>query len=303
MAKGESVIEQVTVGRTLLLDRGSALALLRRISTDRSVMLELRRLYAEEVGRSALHSLKDETVLEQLAERVARGELTISAFRPAERPGPTEGEEGEAIAAAAVVEEKPAKTWIEFCVIWASGGAPVPSIELVITLPSGSEQKKKTDKQGKIRLDGVEAGAFAVHSEKAEKIREETLVFLGMGGIAQSGQSKEEEKPYRIVAMSEHRVKSGETLKSLAEKTGTTWQNLAKFNWGTDDPKEINHFLRHDVGCSKKDQDGNYLFDDTDEPGIVLLPGPWKEQGLSGGKTYVIEVGKSAKEKPWIFSM
>lgn len=91
MAKGESVIEQVTVGRTLLLDRGSALALLRRISTDRSVMLELRRLYAAEVGRSALHSLKDETVLEQLAERVARGELTISSFRPVERPELTEG--------------------------------------------------------------------------------------------------------------------------------------------------------------------------------------------------------------------
>lgn len=301
MAQGEGTIELVTVGRALSLDRDSALSLLRRLSTDRAVMLDLRRLYSEEVNRSALHTLKDDAILLQLAERIARGDLTISAFRPVEKPGPTEGEAGEAIAA--VVEEKPAKTFIEFCVIWAVGGAPVPSIELVITLPSGSEQKKKTDKQGKIRLDGVEAGSFGVHSEKADKGRDETLVFLGMGGIAQSGQSKEEEKPYRIVAMSEHKVKSGESLESLAEKTGTTWQTLAKFNWGTDDPKEINHFLRHEVGCSKKDKDGNYIFDDADDPGIVLLPGPWKEQGLSGGKTYVIEVGKSAKDKPWIFSM
>lgn len=91
MASDESVIEMVTVGRTLSLDRNSALSLLRRLSTDRAVMLDLRRLYAEEVGRSALQGLKDETVLEQLAERIARGDLTISAFRPMERPGPTEG--------------------------------------------------------------------------------------------------------------------------------------------------------------------------------------------------------------------
>jgi hypothetical protein len=91
MASDESAIEMVTVGRTLALDRNSALSLLRRLSTDRAVMLDLRRLYADEVGRSALHGLKDETVLEQLAERIARGDLTISAFRQMERPGPTEG--------------------------------------------------------------------------------------------------------------------------------------------------------------------------------------------------------------------
>lgn len=91
MASDESAIEMVTVGRTLSLDRNSALSLLRRLSTDRAVMLDLRRLYAEEVGRSALHGLKDETVLVQLAELIARGDLTISAFRPTERPGPTEG--------------------------------------------------------------------------------------------------------------------------------------------------------------------------------------------------------------------
>jgi hypothetical protein len=91
MASDESAIEMVTVGRTLPLDRNSALSLLRRLSTDRAVMLDLRRLYADEVGRSALHGLKDETVLEQLAERIARGDLTISAFRQMERPGPTEG--------------------------------------------------------------------------------------------------------------------------------------------------------------------------------------------------------------------
>lgn len=91
MSSGESVSEMVTVGRTLALDRNAALSLLRRLSTDRAVMLDLRRLYADEVGRSALHGLKDETILEQLAERIARGDLTISAFRATESSGPTEG--------------------------------------------------------------------------------------------------------------------------------------------------------------------------------------------------------------------
>ena len=52
----------------------------------------------------------------------------------------------------------------------------------------------------------------------------------------------------------------GDTLESIAKSAGLTWQKLAKFNWGSDDPKEVNRNLSHYVGCSRKTKDKkNYL--------------------------------------------
>jgi hypothetical protein len=85
-------------------------------------------------------------------------------------------------------------------------------------------------------------------------------------------------------------VKKGETLDGLAKGAGMTWKELAKFNWGTDLPGEINQHLRDDVGCTKKTSDGaNYVFDDSDDPGIVYIPKPWKQQGLATAKTHVFK--------------
>jgi hypothetical protein len=80
--------DQVALGRIMALDRNDALTVLRKLSADRTVMLDLRRLYSEEFGRSALHLLSDDAVLLQLADRIARGELTLSAFRPPTPPAP-----------------------------------------------------------------------------------------------------------------------------------------------------------------------------------------------------------------------
>ncbi len=84
--------EQLVLARTLRLDHRGALALLRRIATDRSVMLELRRLYMEETSRSSCQGIQDDVVLLQLAERIGRGALSVSAFQHPEHPGPPEGE-------------------------------------------------------------------------------------------------------------------------------------------------------------------------------------------------------------------
>ncbi len=47
-------------------------------------MLELRRLLAEELSRSAIFRMRDEVVLEQLAERYVRGSLSLVFVRPAD---------------------------------------------------------------------------------------------------------------------------------------------------------------------------------------------------------------------------
>jgi len=88
--------ELMMVGRRLLLDHGAALSMLRRIAVDRGTMRDLRRLCVEELGRSSLHTMRDEAVLTMLAERIARGHLSVTLLSRPERPGPQEGDPPEA---------------------------------------------------------------------------------------------------------------------------------------------------------------------------------------------------------------
>ena len=43
-------------------------------------------------------------------------------------------------------------------------------------------------------------------------------------------------------------VETGDSLKSIAEANGLTWQELAKLNWKTSVPEEINWYLYRNVG-------------------------------------------------------
>ncbi len=69
----------------------------------------------------------------------------------------------------------------------------------------------------------------------------------------------------------EYKVRTGDSLSGLARRHGCTWQDIAILNWETEEPDEINWYLEHDFVCSVK-QGANYIFDDSDEPGILLLP-------------------------------
>lgn len=101
-----------------------------------------------------------------------------------------------------------------------------------------------------------------------------------------------------ILVIEKHKVKSGETLKSLAESHGLTWQQLALFNWNTSDPDEINIHLRENVGCRSRTADGNnYVFTNEDSPGIVYIPSKFVKAGLATGRTHTIHVRPFAARK------
>lgn len=72
----------VLLGRPRRLDRHGILAFLRSIAEDRGTMLELRRLLAEELSRSAIFRMRDDVVLEQLADRYVHGSLSLVFLRP-----------------------------------------------------------------------------------------------------------------------------------------------------------------------------------------------------------------------------
>jgi hypothetical protein len=98
-----------------------------------------------------------------------------------------------------------------------------------------------------------------------------------------------------IVDVKKHKVKAGESIDSLAKANGLTWQQLSLFNWETSVPEEINKFLREQVGCTKRTKDGrNYMFDSSDDPGIVYIPSPWRQSGLATKKTHNIRVTRHA---------
>ena len=68
-----------------------------------------------------------------------------------------------------------------------------------------------------------------------------------------------------------YKVRSGDTLESIAEAHGLDWEEIAILNWGTTDREEIEYYLENYFVCGNK-QDGKCVFADEDDPGILLLP-------------------------------
>ncbi len=69
----------------------------------------------------------------------------------------------------------------------------------------------------------------------------------------------------------QYRVRTGDTLESLAASLGCTWQEIARLNWGTDDREHVDWYLEHYVGCTERRGDER-VFSDTDQPGVIALP-------------------------------
>ncbi len=79
----------------------------------------------------------------------------------------------------------------------------------------------------------------------------------------------------------------------MIESPGSGWQQLAKFNWATDKPVQINKYLKEKVGCTHLTQDRNYMFNDSDEPGIVYIPELVTIEGLAEDEEHILRVKPS----------
>lgn len=97
--------------------------------------------------------------------------------------------------------------------------------------------------------------------------------------------------PKQIVKATRYKVQDGDSLQSIASNAGITWQELTKFNWGTDDPDTINRFLREKVGCLRRTRDGNnYIFTSEDDPGIIYIPETLPTISFPTNSTHTIRV-------------
>ncbi len=194
---------------------------------------------------------------------------------------------------------------IAFRVVTDGTSQAVPGIALRVTLPDGQTETHTTDQDGRVDIDDLETpGVLSATCEIKGARLPTTYDFVAIGEVpSTSGESETPEKPTwglaaptapeqhgRIIAeIEEHKVRTGETLESLARQAGLSWQELAMFNWGTCIPKEVNKYLREVVGCTQRTRDGsNYIFSTGDDPGIVYIPRQWRQSGLHTDQEYTL---------------
>lgn len=201
------------------------------------------------------------------------------------------------------------ETWIEIVVVDDATGEPVSGARLTLKLPRAARAEHTVPASGHLLFDPCHAGLCEVESDLAGATLGSTLELVGraepsgrpLRGIAVPNRGN---KPFKIAHVVRHRVRTGETLAALAERAGMTWKELARFNFETDAPKEVNKALRAAVGCSHRTSDGqNYLFHDSDRPGIIYIPRRLEERGLATGQTHVLCVRRMTMPlRPFLFS-
>ncbi|TWT42188.1 hypothetical protein RAS1_33180 [Phycisphaerae bacterium RAS1] len=206
-------------------------------------------------------------------------------------------------------------SWIKLKVVDDESGNPLPGVVLSVTQPNGKAFDFTTRPDGAVEVHGIDPGECSVTCDLTGATIADTHDFVVMADRPTWTQSTESSDAaagagsapadsnalprtqsasrsgVRIANVEAHKVSTGETLQSLAESNGLTWQQLAQFNWGTSVPDEINKKLHDEVGCTQKAADGvNYRFDDADSPGIVRIPTRWSVQGLVTDQTHTIRV-------------
>jgi len=96
----------------------------------------------------------------------------------------------------------------------------------------------------------------------------------------------------------------GDTLEKIAERETAngnpmTAGELARFNWGTDDPDVVDEHLRDELGCYKRAEDNRFLISADCVPrSELLIPTRFEKLGLPINRTVTIRVRKKPKPPP-----
>ncbi|HEX8698318.1 MAG TPA: LysM domain-containing protein, partial [Myxococcaceae bacterium] len=95
-----------------------------------------------------------------------------------------------------------------------------------------------------------------------------------------------------LARLIKYKVSDGETLESVADAHGLSADELAQFNWGTTDPKEIQKRLFLDVGCRETDSSGKFILTARDNPGILYIARPMELSLMASGPRQILRVAK-----------
>lgn len=199
---------------------------------------------------------------------------------------------------------EPAKTttWIEIQVVWDHDGKGIGDLEFELEKPDQEREKVTTNGQGVIRVEGLARGACLLSAALGEAQVDNAARILGWGDEeVGEGAGEGVDGVKHVVQVERHRVRSGETLESIAEDAGMSWRALAKFNWGTDEKKEVKKRLAEQVGAWVEDPERD-AFDDGDEPGVLFVPRPFEARGLATSRRHVLRIAPMDLEDQFTFS-
>lgn len=184
-----------------------------------------------------------------------------------------------------------ARRTFELTIVEAGSGRPLVNVPLGVVTPDGEERRMTSDGAGRIRIPELVPGDCAV-SSLIDEARVATSYVVQVGAAAGGGGAVPGPSPAvaHLVSVERHRVRTGETLGSIAAAHGVPWERIANFNWGTADPRALESHYRDTLGCTRRTPDGRALrFDDSDAPGILLVPRPWQAR-LAVGPTHELRV-------------
>lgn len=180
-------------------------------------------------------------------------------------------------------------------------GTGVADARLEVTFADGSKKSLNTARNGTAELAGLEPGENLLSSPLAGAVLARTLAVASGDAPGASGAANRKRPPvagpFVVAHVVEHKVKTGETFAKIASGSGLSERDLATFNFGGAEPAELDACLRDQVGCTKKGADGHYVFDDTDEPGIVYVPKPWTGK-VPGDKLHEVRVRHIERKLP-----
>ena len=282
---------------------------LHRLASDAYNIEQLRRLLGQTHWLGSTERLPDHEVVDRIRREVESGWLVFADLRHRERDTAT-------TSAATPHPKRPAaapppepvreraprrvveKAWIRIVFLRDADDRPVPGINLTVSFGDGTEEEVVTDIKGRVERRGIDSRACAVRCDIADARLSGTWIVVGEGGSADDGGARQdrgtEAGKASVAEVDEVHVKSGDTLDGVAKTHGMTWRELARFNWGTDVPAQINDHLRDDVGCTRTTRDGkNYVFHEGDNPGILFVPHEWKSTGLATNREHVFRLRRA----------
>lgn len=227
-----------------------------------------------------LHECEQELLSGEGNQEIERGETPDA---PVENIKPPEEKEG-----------------IKFQVVDDATGKPYAGVVLRVRDSADWLKQLTTNARGIAEAKKVESGSCELTSdfnpseaEERTQLSETFHVVRVDAGDEIEEEAADSEGRVHLAKIDIHKVAGGESIKSLADANSMRWQDLAFFNWGTDAPDRINDHLRDDVGCTERTADGNnYVFSNTDDPGLMYIPSEFRKTGLATEQMYIVRVKK-----------
>ena len=93
-----------------------------------------------------------------------------------------------------------------------------------------------------------------------------------------------------------YRPQDGDDLDAIAERetasgNAITPDELARYNWGTSDPEQIDELLRDELGCRRRGADKRFVFASDDQArGELRIPNRFRRDGLALNRTHQVRV-------------